>query len=330
MKNHFSPFLPLLIIIGITCLNSCVEPEEDKLSGTWLRLADFPGVARYGASSFVVGGKGYIIGGVSGLEWVFDLWEYDKESGSWTQLADFTGEGRLRATAFSIDTKGYCGLGRNTEGYLNDFWEYDPSSDLWTRKADFIGLGRLAPVGFGIAGKGYIGTGYDESFRNDFFRFDPADNSWTPTSHFPGDDRFAGASFIYNNEAYLFGGTSYSTLPSDFWKFDTTTQSWIKLNYIEDRTTNKWDDNYINLARSSSQTFVIGDKAYITLGGTTNESLRSTWQYDFASDRWYQVADFEGEFRSEAVCFSFGDRGVILTGKNNQKPRFNDVWEFRP
>lgn len=52
----------------------------DPTTNQWTRLGDFPGYARYSATSFVVGNKAYIgtgIGGPSNTPFLKDFWEYD-------------------------------------------------------------------------------------------------------------------------------------------------------------------------------------------------------------------------------------------------------------
>ncbi len=128
--------------------------------------------------------------------------------------------------------------------------------------------------------------------------------------------------------AYILGGADFSSFVSSFYRFDPSNLSWFKLSDVSDETEFEWDDNYTDIAREHPLSFVIGDKAYITCGNTST-LINSTWKYVFSEDRWYQVADFDGTSRTEGVSFSFGDRGIILTGRQSTY-RFDDVWEFLP
>src|SRR6185369_602102 len=78
--------------------------------GVWTKKTDFEGTARYGAVSFSIGTKGYIVAGRDAVT-KKDVWEYDSETNQWTQKADFGGAARYQAAAFTISGKGYVGTG---------------------------------------------------------------------------------------------------------------------------------------------------------------------------------------------------------------------------
>lgn len=118
--------------------------EYDPMSDTWVKKADFAGVARYGAASFSIGDKGYIGTGYGNLSRSSnDFWEYDPTTNAWTQKANYSGDPRELAIGFSIGNKGYLGTGYRsnneyTYGPKCDIWEYDPALNKWVEKA---GLG---------------------------------------------------------------------------------------------------------------------------------------------------------------------------------------------
>ena len=189
---------------------------------TWVQKSDLgytainkiwdTALARYAATGFSIGNKGYIGTGLdSSLDpynyysyYFNDFWEFDPATNTWTQKANFGGVARAYAVGFSIGTKGYIGTGR--AGYpdyahLKDFWEYDPSSNTWKQIADFGGTARRAAVGFGIGVKGYVGTGNDGLNRKkDFWEYDPAKNIWKQKANFGGAARFLAAGFNIDNK----------------------------------------------------------------------------------------------------------------------------------
>src|ERR1051326_2075685 len=110
----------------------------------WIQKANFGGTARWAATGFAIGNKGYI---GTGNDAVLsnELWEYDQPTNSWTQKANFGGAARWAAVGFSIGTKGYIGTGNISYSRANpqqDFWEYDQLTDTWAQKANFPGIGR--------------------------------------------------------------------------------------------------------------------------------------------------------------------------------------------
>src|SRR5207237_1338580 len=139
---------------------------------TWIKKADFPGVARTTAVGFSIGNKGYVGVGDAGGVLKKDFYEYDPTDttngfdinhnplGKWTAKTNFGGTARSDANGFSIGTKGYIGAGEDVGGFKKDFWEYDPLNDSWTAKANLPGV-RSTACGFSLNGKGYIGAGDD-------------------------------------------------------------------------------------------------------------------------------------------------------------------------
>jgi|WetSurMetagenome_2_1015567.scaffolds.fasta_scaffold17666_4 N-acetylneuraminic acid mutarotase len=329
MKNLSSLPLLLLVLAGMPCLFSC-NGDDEPLKGDWKQLADFSGVARAYATSFVIGTKGYLFGGYDGSHRLYDLWEFNTENDTWTQLADFPGNPRAGASAFVIGTNGYVGLGFDGGTCLKDFWEYNSITDTWSQKADFKGSARADAVAFALSGKGYFGCGYDDNFLGDFYSYNPTSDIWENAPAIWGAKRSAATAFVYNNEAYVVGGHCDGKPVISFCKFNPTSQEWIKLNAIYDESDQNFDDNYANLARNYTCVFIIGEYAYMTCGANPfGTSLSDTWEYDFATDRWYRVADFEGGALCGGVTFSIEGRGIILTGQNSSN-KFKDVWEFLP
>lgn len=103
-----------IVLTVLTFLTGCIEDEE-YTQGQWIRRSDFDGVARCGASSFTIDGKGYLCCGYRGSnrDLLKDCWAYDIESNYWTQCADMPDEasGRHEAAAFALNGKGYVTTG---------------------------------------------------------------------------------------------------------------------------------------------------------------------------------------------------------------------------
>ncbi len=103
--------------------------------GTGTQKSDFPGGARYDATSFSIGTKVYLgLGTTDGDNILKDFWEWDQASNVWTRKADYPGNEVFGAVGFSIGTKGYIGTGGT-----NEFWEYDPATNSWTQKSSLPG-----------------------------------------------------------------------------------------------------------------------------------------------------------------------------------------------
>jgi len=339
MKNLNRLLLLASLLPAALFFSGCKESTD---WGDWVELKEFSGTTRSDAASFVIGDNAYVFGGYDGDYRLSDLWMMNTENDTWTQmadLADFGGAARNSASAFAIGTNGYIGLGFDGNDYLKDFWQYNSQTNSWTRKADFAGTARYGAIGFALDGKGYMGTGYDDKYQNDIYRYDPAADTWTQTSNL-GNKRVNAAVFVYNNEAYVLGGSKDGAAVPEFQKFTPSTQAWSSkengnaLASISDATTEGFDDNYDNLAREYPCVFVIESregpvKAYMTCGQKGGTLLNDTWEYDFAKDRWKTTTEFQGTTRVQAVALTVNGRGMILTGRNSVY-RFDDVWEFLP
>ena len=155
---------------------------------TWTQKANFDGAARFYASCFSMGNKGYVGTGINQFDVYKDLWEYNSQTDSWTQKSDLVGDPRFWSLGFSIGSKGYIGTGTGV-GLNKDLWQYNPSSDSWTQKADLPGSARAYAIGFAINGKGFIGTGLvnvsTDECTNDIWEYDPLANSWSQKANFP-------------------------------------------------------------------------------------------------------------------------------------------------
>lgn len=100
-----------------------------------------------------------------------------------------------------------------------------------------------------------------------------------------------------------------------------------------------YDDDYA-IARSYAVAFVIDGKGYVATGdrsGVTSDY----WVYDPGQDLWYGDADDDftpltsvhygtgGSSRSQAVSFSTGTRGFVVTGQSGNS-YFDDMYELLP
>lgn len=309
-----------------------------SLPTTGIRKFDIPGDTRYGATSFSVGNKVYlVIGFGNDVDSHRDFWEWDQGTNLWAKKADFPGESGSGAVGFSIGIKGYIGTGRNVSGEMtNEFWEYDPATNKWTQKASLpVNASRTEAVGFSIANKGYIGTGYiiNSTYMensNDFWEYDPAADKWTEKSSLPVSAARGGAvGFSIGTKGYIGTGIYVDVLGGyarrDFWEWDQETDTW----------TRKAD--FGGSSRGGAVAFSIDGKGYIGTGcafqdnGITNYA-RDFWEWDMATNTWTRLPDFEGRGRMDAIGVSIEDKGYIGAGiiEDDWGIGMNDFWEFDP
>lgn len=283
---------------------------------SWSPKANFGGTARYWATGFSIGNKGYIGTGRDAVPAMKkDFWEWN--GSTWTQKADFGGMERWLAVGFSIGTKGYIGTGINISGNTtNDFWEYDPGLNSWTQKANFAGGLRSEAVGFSIGTKGYIGTGYNGgTYYNDFYEYDPTANSWTSRANFGGTARRQAVGFsIGTTKGYIGTGAGQFTVTNDFWEYNPATNSWTSRA------------SFAGAIRYAAVGFSIGNKGYIGTGRNSSY-YQDFYEYNPATNAWTIKTNYLNAVES-AVGFSTCTKGYIGTGSDGNY--YQSFTEYTP
>lgn len=302
--------------------------EEEELIGNWIELSDFEGVPRSDAVAFSIGNKAYIGTGYDGSDRLNDFWEYNPELNNWTRKADFPGVPRNGAVGFGTDTKGYIGTGYDGIDKLKDFYEYDPATDTWDSIPDFGGTARYGAVAFSIDNKGYVSTGYDGNALKDLWEYNPSTNQWTKKISLGGGKRRDAVTFVIGDKAYICTGIDNAVYENDFWEYDPVADSWTRRCNITDVSDDDYDDDYSSIIGINKVAFSINGKGYVATGG---EGTAGTvvWQYDPTSDLWELKTSLEASGRTEAVGFSIGNLGYVVTGRNGSY-YFDDLWGFQP
>lgn len=327
-------FLPAsIVLVLLSCSKSSSSSSSSDTSGNWIKRSEFEGNARTEAAAFTIGDTSYIGTGYDGSNRYTDFWAYDPVKNYWIQRAQFPGVARNSAAGFSIGSKGYIATGYDGLNRLADNWEYNPATNSWTQKADFAGTARYDAVAFGMNDKGYITTGFDGGYTKDLWEFTATGGTnnkgtWVQKISLGGTKRSAAVAFVYNNKAYVVSGINNGTAVTDFWTYDPSNGSWTQLRDIANTSSDSYDDDYSDIARSNAVAFVIGTKAYLAVGENGSYS-KKTWQYDFATDLWSRKTSYERSERTGAVAFSVKGRGFVACGRNSTY-YFDDIDEFQP
>lgn len=321
-----------------------LETSNSKLAkpssaNTWQPTGFIGSQGRYSSTSFSIGDKGYLMMG-----FLKDVWEFDPASGKWTRKADFPGAARAWTFSFVIGNKGYIGGGwiggAETYSPFREFWEYSPANDTWTKKADYPGKGVRGAVGFSIGGEGFAGTGYgkvmteipadeDEQYQNDFWKYNPSTDTWKKIANFPGCPRAFSTAFVIDEFAFVGTGTTHASRndnTKDFYKYSPATNSWTRIA------------DFAGDERAFLVSFSINGKGYAGTGrgvpypvsyGPTEE-YNDFWEYNPATNKWTQKADFGGGNRLWATGFAIRNKGYIGTGAFEWDVYKNDFWEYSP
>ena len=196
----------------------------DAVTGEKTALAPFPGEFVDGATTFVIGDKGYLLGGYSlDDQTVNQHWEYNFITNQWTNKGNSPLGARASASAFVVGNKAYIGLGF-TFLYLNghritiykkDWISYTPGSVFYGIMTDFP-VARAGAIGFVIDGLPYVGFGRDVNNNfTDLWRYNITGNSWTQQTSWPGTGGVGSiGTFTFNNTGYLVKGGI-----NEFWSY---------------------------------------------------------------------------------------------------------------
>jgi N-acetylneuraminic acid mutarotase len=343
--------------------------SNDDLVGDWAISRQFPGKARVGAVSFVIGDKAYVGLGIDQENYEkSDFWEFNGTQ--WRQVAPFLGAARYGAVAFSDGQYGYVGLGYAPrtaveggsilkEEWFTDFWRFDPEGSTtdptdpeviyagsWTKiESPFRGRTRIFATAFYLpgTGKAYVGTGRAESNYGtlaDMWEFDVESQTWATTEYYPGFNSREGAvNWVMNGCAYIALGVTGTSYANDVWRFDPTQPEglqWVELDKLKDTKDIKYDKHYPNIIRKYAVAFVVGEgsaaRAYIAAGSST--TLKSdAWEYDPTREngkgRWEDVTGMPVQ-RQQAVAFVINGVPYVTTGGASIESGNQSTYTFTP
>ena len=180
----------------------------------------------YGAASFSIGNKGYLVGGDAGYYLAFnprkETWIYDPTVGAlgtWTRgndygLSDISGASpsqTIQMSSFVIGDNAYVGQGTQGSNAVTVVWKkYNATSGTWSDiatsgySANGTGVGWTST--FAIGSYGYICGGYNNAnglapFYSTAKKYDPVANAWTAIASLPA------ASYL---NGFAIGGKGYA------------------------------------------------------------------------------------------------------------------------
>ncbi len=213
--------------------NDVYFASRDLVSGQLNMLPNFPGIPVSEPTCFVMGSKGYLIGGVSNQTGrpVNQFWEFNFITNQWTNRGGTALGERAGATAIVYNNYVYVGLGYDkvtnngyvSNRYKDDWIQFNPAvvGGLAAIKAPFPGMNRAFAKGFVLNNKIYIGWGEGEcpQYYNDFWEFNPTNNTWTNKSDCPAanvDHTNIGV-FAIGNTGYLVKGWL-----GEYWRYSNS------------------------------------------------------------------------------------------------------------
>ena len=318
--------------ILVSCGGEDVNPEANSQNEEETEVEDLigdskiEGYGRYKAATFVLNGKGYLVGGrISPRTIKKDFWEYDPVQNVWTQLDDFPAAERNGAISFVADGLAYIG-GGDAGAFTDDMFAFDAASKTWSDSKspypdDINNSFAVAEVIDGIAYVGFGGT--NVSGTDYFYQYNPSLDEWTWIENDVVPQRRGAVSFVLNGQMYIgLGYESFNSSYNDFYKFDPSTKSWTKLN------------DFPGEGRGDAISFVLDGEAYVGTGFTYTEpnntpvTFKDIWKYNLAEDSWTQVADYDGNPRYGMSVFVIEDVAYLGMGYDSQFKGYNNFYKY--
>lgn len=291
----------------------------------WIQRADFGGGVRVGVAAIGLNGKGYAgFGADTVVNYLFrDWWEYDPVTDSWTQKADLTSMRRHGPAIFTGNAKIYIvGGSGNNMVLFSDTWEYDPTLNQWSPKLNLPDGVRNLAASFSIGNKGYICTGQGGSpvdMKDDLWEYDAISGNWAQKASLPGGKRVFATGFSVLGKGYVATGMD-STISHtrDLWEYDPATDSWAR----------KADLPANADARYGAFSFGTGNKGYLGTGVSPNLNyqLNDFWEYNPATDSWFQLVSEPSPGRCYASGFAIGTNVYLGTGLYTSTQYYKDIW----
>ncbi|MGG6250061.1 Kelch repeat-containing protein [Enterococcus faecium] len=225
MKKWFVVFFLFVITLFQSLQTVSAETVE------WKERADLP-EPRVGASSGVVDGKIYVIGGGTVKPGAYgnQTFVYDPKTNEWTRKADMP-TARGGAASVTVDGKIYVLGGMSNDGAVNTIEVYDPKKDTW-EKLDDLPFERKVPAykiyAEAIGKKIYV-VAFENSRYATTYSYDLETKKWQKKQNlnYEVTGAVTGASTaVIDNKLYILGGTHY--IPQIVYVYDPEKDTWVE------------------------------------------------------------------------------------------------------
>ncbi|MBU5245769.1 Kelch repeat-containing protein [Bacillus halotolerans] len=225
MKKWFIVFFLFVITLFQSLQTVSAETVE------WKERADLP-EPRVGASSGVVDGKIYVIGGgtVKSGTYGNQTFVYDPKTNEWTKKADMPTE-RGGAATVTVDGKIYVMGGRSNDGVVKTVEVYDPKKDTWEKLVD-LPFEKMVPAykiyAEAIGKKIYVVGSASNSYATTY-SYDLETKKWEEKQklNYEVTGAVTGASTaVIDNKLYILGGTHY--IPQIVYVYDPEKDTWVE------------------------------------------------------------------------------------------------------
>ena len=268
-------------------------------SDNWIQMRHMPFGPATSQCSFVLNNKGYFltsIDSVNNFNCDTMFWEYDPTMDNWARKAGFPDQPRYNSSSFMHENKGYVACANGCTGADNHLWQYDPLLDKWIQLAslpDILAARRVA-VASKINTAYFIGgeNAFSGNAISDVMRYNILTDTWDSIGQMPGMPRSYAVFWGFDSLLIGGGGTDFSTLFNDFYRYDIFRNEWTPVVFQ-----NSFDSSGIGA------TFIFQKRGYY-FGGWSSVNPRqifnnNMWSFDaskyFSKDTTVGIQDVKND-----------------------------------
>ena len=215
---------------------------------------------------------------------------------------------------------------------LDQTWEYDYAANLWTQnpvnphppRRSYAGMS-YDPVNQVMVLYGGVNTADPDIWLTDTWEYDVVSNTWAQTGGRGSGPMMYDVPLAYDASAqrHILIGWNITNQQMETWAYDPATDAWTNRNAGSQPVPRSGHATAYHAFRSRTVLF----------GGTDlfppGQTLADTWEYDYASNLWFQLGASGPTARtSHAMAYRPQSTSVLLFGGQGDSNMFQDTWRF--
>jgi hypothetical protein len=271
------------------------------------------------SASFVIAGRGYLLGGDTGPTYVNNLYCYNPALSSrnrWGELERYTAGGMKWISVAVMGTRAYAlgglGIGSNVK---DDFYVYNTVDNSWVPRTTGPGPA-YSRAGLSLTNEIVYGGGMNNMALNEVWAYDVYYHTWMQKSNFPVS-QYGGIALTIDNEVYAGLGKNTSGVGNkQLWK-----SSGALTNWTPEPSGSELSGNVVAGTVFNNKIYVI-DKSSLT-----HSSRYTLFEYDPASREWRRKSELPSYSWDIQFMYSIMDRIYIGFANSDKVVLYNPYWD---